>query len=567
MLRTLRNQFVALGIAITWVVGGTVAFLGHWQMVGAVGREANARIEDALRVGQRLIDEEFVRIDPLASLPKGVSLVILPAQDFSQSGALRRFIVQAREKGEAHGFALLEKGLSLVAAKPSPDRDRILVSILSLRGANWMVDEIRNIVFGFPEKESEPETVTIFEKDLRIATNVIMADGRRAVGTRASKEVAQRVLLQGKPWKGRAFVVDRWMITNYLPITSLDGDVIGMLYAGLDEGPYVAEGKRNEAFFLASIFVLTVLLTGVAWYMSGWLSRPLAELAGAVDAFGKGLNEKIGVGFRAPQEIRVLAQSFNAMTVVITSRDAALEASRKKAQQALNDYLEVLGFVAHELKSPIAGALTQLMVIEGGYVGKIPEKMAPLLEGIHRSLVYGHEMALSFNQLSRSESEGFVAHKQLIADFDKEIIRQAISDASPEAARHKISITLDADAVSVQADPELMRVVMDNLIGNAVKYGLEGTEVLVASKKVGDNLRVEVYNQGVGVPKNRLSELFSKFLRIQDPKLGSRRGTGVGLYLVKKFVEIHGGRVGVEGEYEKWIRFWFEIPANQLAST
>ncbi len=556
-----------MGIAITWTVGGTVALLGYWQMVWAVRREANARIEDALRVGQRLIDEEFVRINPLGPLPKEAQLLVFSAASSFPSSALRALVLQATEKGEAHGFALLEHGLCMVDAKPSPDRGRILVSILPLRGANWLVDEIRNIVFGYPENGSEPETVTIFEKDIRIATNVVMANGHRAVGTRASKEVARRVLLQGKSWKGRAFVVDRWMITNYLPITSLDGDVIGMLYAGLDEGPYVAEGKRSEAIFLTSIFVLTALLTAAAWYLSGRLSRPLAHLAAAVDAFGRGKNEKIKVGSRASQEIQTLAQSFNAMTDLITSRDAALVASREKAQKALNDYLEVLGFVAHELKSPIAGALTQLMVIEGGYVGKIPEKMAPLLEGIHRSLTYGHEMALSFNQLSRSESEGFVAHKQLVADFSEEIIRQAIADCSTEAARHAMSVTLKGDHVSVQADPELMRVVMDNLIGNAVKYGREGSEILVTSIRAQENLRVEVYNQGVGVPKERLSELFSKFLRIQDPKLGSQRGTGVGLYLVKKFVEIHGGRVGVDGEYEKWIKFWFEIPAIQSANT
>jgi signal transduction histidine kinase len=68
--------------------------------------------------------------------------------------------------------------------------------------------------------------------------------------------------------------------------------------------------------------------------------------------------------------------------------------------------------------------------------------------------------------------------------------------------------------VGIRADPELMRVVMDNLIGNAIKYGLEGTEIPITSKKVKNDLRVEVYNQGVGVPKERLSELFSKFVRI-----------------------------------------------------
>jgi signal transduction histidine kinase len=69
-----------------------------------------------------------------------------------------------------------------------------------------------------------------------------------------------------------------------------------------------------------------------------------------------------------------------------------------------------------------------------------------------------------------------------------------------------------------------------------------------------------VTNHGIGIPVDRFPELFEKFHRLQDPRLRSRKGTGVGLYLVKRIVELHGGTVGVEGEYGQWIRFWFELP-------
>ncbi len=93
----------------------------------------------------------------------------------------------------------------------------------------------------------------------------------------------------------------------------------------------------------------------------------------------------------------------------------------------------------------------------------------------------------------------------------------------------------------------------------------QGTEIREALRQGEASLRVAVTNQGVGVALERMPELFTKFRRIQDPQLRSRKGTGVGLYLVKRIVELHGGRVGVEGAYGKCIRFWFEVPQGVSA--
>ena len=136
----------------------------------------------------------------------------------------------------------------------------------------------------------------------------------------------------------------------------------------------------------------------------------------------------------------------------------------------------------------------------------------------------------------------------------------AADDLASEAAQRRMRVSIEGGPASAWGDPDLLRVVLDNLIGNAVKYGEEGTDVLVTLRPIGAGLRVEVTNHGIGIPADRFPELFEKFHRLQDPRLRSRKGTGVGLYLVKRIVELHGGTVGVEGEYGQWVRFWFELP-------
>jgi signal transduction histidine kinase len=88
------------------------------------------------------------------------------------------------------------------------------------------------------------------------------------------------------------------------------------------------------------------------------------------------------------------------------------------------------------------------------------------------------------------------------------------------------------------------------------------TEIQMECQMTRGNPHVVVRNQGVGVPKERFSELFGKFSHVQDPTLSCRKATGVGLDLVKKIVELHGGRVRVEAEYGKWISFWFELSSD-----
>jgi two-component system NtrC family sensor kinase len=549
-----------MGVVLTWLVGGVIALVGYRQMTAAVRHEAVARVEEATRVGQRLLEAEFPRLDPDGPLPRDVKLLNIPAEEGHHGTPLYPLIRKAQTDGKAEGFALLDEGLCMVSVRRAPASAKVLAALWPLRGANWLPDHIREVVFGSGGHGPESATITIFEKDIRIATNVTLPDGRRATGTRVSEAVARKVLGEGQTWNDRALVVNRWMITSYRPLRSLDGTVIGMLYAGLDEAPYVAQGERNIGLFLAFILGLTLIISAGGWSLGKRLAHPLTQLTVASVALGRGERERIEGSARDPDEVRLLSETFNQMADQIHAKTAALEASNLRAKKALDDYMEVLGFVAHELKSPVAGALTQLATIEGGYAGEVPQPLRRPLAALRRSLDYGEEIALSFNNLSRAETEGFAPQKRLLADFCQEVIRPAITDFSCQATQREMAIAFQSEPISLMADPDLMRVVLDNLIGNAVKYGEKGTEIRVSAQKLRGAVRVTAYNRGMGVPRERFPELFAKFCRIHDPRLKSRKGTGVGLYLVKKIVDLHGGRVGVEGEYGEWIRFWFEIP-------
>jgi len=562
----LEYRFALWGLFLTCVVGGIIGFVGYRQMTASVHREAIARVADANLAGQRLLDSQFESLDPENPLFAEVKLTLLSASDVDSEMPLYPLIQAARIEQKTEGFVLLPEGLSMVSARYLSETESFLVATLPLRGANWLPDQIRAVVFGASDDEQYPTTVTIFEKGTRIATNVRMADGRRAIGTFVSDEVDQRVLQEGLPWNDRAFVVNRWVISSYLPIYDIGGDVIGMLYAGIDESVYIAQQEHSIFLFILFILGLTLVMSVSGWQLGRRLASPITKLTGASSALSRGEREQIDVAAGDPKEIRMLAETFNQMAEEVSTKTLALEESNRQVQKALDDYMEVLGFVAHELKSPVAGALTQLGMIDDGFVGEVPEKLQRPLAAITRYMNYGLEMALSFNNLSRMESEGFAPHKSRVSDFCEEVISPATDDFTSVAALREMTIALKGDAVSGWADLDLMRVVMDNLIGNAVKYGQEGTEVQVTAERMTHGLRVAVRNLGVGIPLEQQDKLFKKFSRIHDPNLSPRKGTGVGLYLVKKIIELHGGQVGVDGKYEEWIEFWFEIPDVMLTA-
>lgn len=148
------------------------------------------------------------------------------------------------------------RGMFIAAALPiNSSLDNSKVGILFggylINNDNKIVDQIKSKVFQQQlYKGKEIGTATIFFDDVRIATNVKLEDGKRAIGSRLSYEVYDYVIGKGEIWADRAFVVNDWYLTSYEPIKNPDGEIIGSLYVGLLEAPFKYPSKIIIIFFI-----------------------------------------------------------------------------------------------------------------------------------------------------------------------------------------------------------------------------------------------------------------------------------------------------------------------------
>jgi two-component system NtrC family sensor kinase len=164
-------------------------------------------------------------------------------------------------------------GMILKSAHPVIDFNGEVLGVLAggiLLNRNYeIVDRIKNIVFKDAKyRGKEMGTATIFLGDVRISTNVMDKEGKRAIGTRVSTEVYEQVLVKGLPWIQRAFVVEDWYITAYEPIRDIQDKIVGILYVGLLESKYAVTKERlTLLFFLFSMSGMLIALA-VSFFLS-----------------------------------------------------------------------------------------------------------------------------------------------------------------------------------------------------------------------------------------------------------------------------------------------------------
>jgi len=435
------------------------------------------------------------------------------------------------------------------------------------------VDFVReNIFTDATYKGKNLGTVTIFQGDVRVTTNVIGPDGTRAVGTRVSAEVYDRVLVEGKTWTGPAFVVDSWYISAYQPLRDIQGQVLGMLYVGVLKKRY--DDMRNQAMSLFFAVALTALVGAIflSFWLAARLARPLIRLTAGVTEVTRGnLSTQLPNPPHAEKdEINRLTRAFNQMVAALRERTEQLSRSRDDLQRTagelhswVQNYLEALEFITHELKNQIAAMKINLLAVRDGYLGAVRQEQREALDDVGLAIHRAEEMILNYLNLSRIE-KGELQVRARPVHVESDVLRPVASNLKSrlENRRMQLQVEMEED-LFVQADPALLQIVYENLLGNAVKYGREGGTIRVSGRCREDGwAELHVWNDGPGVPQDQADRLFEKFFRLHQPTV-QERGTGLGLFITREILLRHGGDIRVEGRFEEWIDFVFILPGPQ----
>ena len=171
-------------------------------------------------------------------------------------------------------------------------------------------------------------------------------------------------------------------------------------------------------------------------------------------------------------------------------------------------------------------------------------------------------MVKNYLDLSRAERDELIANKSQV-NFHEEVVAPCVEQAQSLFDSRGVTLTVTSpENLIIQVAPELMRIALTNYLTNAAKYGAENKQATLAVDEEQGILTVSVWNEGTGFTEEEKAKLFQKFSRLKNPNTASKRGSGLGLFLVKHILELHNGKVWAESEPGQWAKFCFSFPNN-----
>jgi len=588
----LSNRIFIITLAVVVISGLASAVVGAVLISKAVRSEAFSHLYNELKVARLFLDQKLKELSIASQvLAEGVEgeivlkikpdlALVIRDRDDQRGSILYSYLMRKgwiSIDGSESGFitipvALLkDMGLSFsdltdksicddqmtfwLFATSYGKQGKAFSGIL-LNGNEGLVSDFQELLFGSELYKSKPfGTVTIFCRDKRVATTVIGPEGKVAVGTRVSDVVRHEVLDEGGVWLDRALVVDSWYLSAYEPIKSPTDENLGILYVGLLEKKFLDIRKR-ALFLLSGIIVPTLglLILGVFFIARG-IVRPVSQLASVSRKIAEGeLDTQADVSSNS-LEIKTLAHSFNQMVDAIKKREKMLRKKNIDLAAANKDYQELMSFVTHELNNSIGSLLLNVSILTDGTMGEMDPDQKEVAGQILRDVERFRDMVRNYLNISRLE-KGTLRYHPGPVDVRKSVVEPVVRRFEERIKHKKIKIIYEweEDAV-INADQELLDICYSNLIVNALKYGKDWI-ALSLSRDV-DGYVLGVRNGGTPIPEDKIKLLFRKFSRL----VKSDDGAGLGLYLIRKIIERHGGTVWCESSAESGTAFYMKLPA------
>ena len=222
--------------------------------------------------------------------------------------------------------------------------------------------------------------------------------------------------------------------------------------------------------------------------------------------------------------------------------------------------------VSHELRTPVAVIRANAETLMAGAKDD-PVIAGKLIDGLHRNAERLARILADLLDLSRLDAGQYRLEVTNVPV--EKIIDQALSAVEPQVAQRKVTVNVAIpDELAVRADPKALDHILVNLIDNGVKYGRPDGNVWVEARPIGEDVRIEVRDDGPGIADKHRARVFERFYRADPSRSREAGGTGLGLSIVKHLVESMGGDVGVEPNSPHGSIFWLRLRrANSIGAT
>jgi signal transduction histidine kinase len=323
--------------------------------------------------------------------------------------------------------------------------------------------------------------------------------------------------------------------------------------ARIDESEqgYADSRRLVIAFAVGSIVLALALGYAISWSLIG----PVRQMDVRFNEIAAGdFTKQVSVPNR--DELGALAANLNHMSNEVGRLYHQLETANQHKS-------EFLANMSHELRTPLNAIIGFSEVLKERIFGELNDKQAEYVDDIHTS---GHQLLSLINDiLDLSKIEAGRMDLEL-SDFDlRAALQSALTLVRERATRHGIALNIEiADGVgTIVADERKVRQVVLNLLSNAVKFTPAGGQVALRAWPVDSGVEVSVADTGIGIAPADQAAVFEEFRQVGDSAL-KHEGTGLGLALAKRFVELHGGTIRVESAMGEGTTFTFSLPEHTM---
>ena len=255
-----------------------------------------------------------------------------------------------------------------------------------------------------------------------------------------------------------------------------------------------------------------------------------------------------------PQELKAAMEN-------ITKHLFLKRMTRQMNEEGKAIRFQFLSVLSHELKSPVNAIEGYLNIMKDKQVGDEIEAYKIMIDRSLERLKGMRTLIMDLLDLTKLES-GKKTREIKPVDV-VEIVRIAKDTMEPVAIQRNVNINFDYNgSLYIQGDREELEIILNNLISNAVKYNIENGQVYVNLKSENGHVDISVEDTGIGMTEEEVATLFQEFVRIKNVKTKNITGSGLGLSIVKKLVELGGGYIEVESVPDEGSKFLVRLPVN-----